>query len=434
VKGDSQRIDILWKILNGPGSNDPEKALFYHKKLLQLTRKQNDKVGEAIVTIAIGYSLGVTGNTAKGTEMLFNALRMAEETHSKWAIGSAYWGLAVFYTDPATKKRYLQKAAEYLGPNDIYLFDTYAQFSNLYAAEGKSDSALYFAQKALDLVTTRKSELLMTPALVFVGEANYLQGRKALALEYYRAAQQTPFFLKEGRVQEKMSVYGAFAGYFLSEGKQDSALYYTKLLDETTKDSYFAFRLSPAYLFWKIYEKTNSDSALKYATQYYAMKDSVYSIDKMQQMQALEILENDRQERLNEERTHNLQYAAIALGMLALLIGFLVLSHSALANQRLIRFLGVVSLLIVFEFLNLLLHPWLGAVTHHSPILMLLAMVCVAALLVPLHHKIEHWVIHHMVEKNNRIRLAAAKRTIQQLEGEVGTMVVNKGSGAEKPH
>jgi hypothetical protein len=79
--------------------------------------------------------------------------------------------------------------------------------------------------------------------------------------------------------------------------------------------------------------------------------------------------------------------------------------------------LGIVSLLIVFESLNLLLHPWIGAVTHHSPILMLLAMVCVAALLVPMHHKVEHWVTHRLVEKNNRIRLAAAKLTIQQIEG-----------------
>jgi hypothetical protein len=44
-------------------------------------------------------------------------------------------------------------------------------------------------------------------------------------------------------------------------------------------------------------------------------------------------------------------------------------------------------------------------------------MVCIAALLVPLHHKLEHWITHKMVEKNNSIRLAVAKRTIQQLKG-----------------
>ena len=117
-----------------------------------------------------------------------------------------------------------------------------------------------------------------------------------------------------------------------------------------------------------------------------------------------------------------------------LLIGFLVLSHSVLANQKTIRFLGVVSLLIVFEFLNLLLHPWLGSVIHHFPVLMLVAMVGVAALLVPMHHKVEHWVIQRLIEKNNRIRLAAAKRTIQQLEGGTETAVVNTETGTKQTH
>jgi hypothetical protein len=76
----------------------------------------------------------------------------------------------------------------------------------------------------------------------------------------------------------------------------------------------------------------------------------------------------------------------------------------------------VISLLLVFEFLNLLLHPFLEIVTHHSPILMLLALVCIAALLVPLHHRLEKWATTKLVEKNKKIRLAAAKKTIEQLD------------------
>ena len=51
---------------------------------------------------------------------------------------------------------------------------------------------------------------------------------------------------------------------------------------------------------------------------------------------------------------------------------------------------------------------------------MLLALVVIAALLVPLHHKMQKWVNMKMVEKNKRIRLAAAKKTIANLEGEAG--------------
>jgi hypothetical protein len=77
--------------------------------------------------------------------------------------------------------------------------------------------------------------------------------------------------------------------------------------------------------------------------------------------------------------------------------------------------MGIVALLLVFEFLNLLLHPFLERITLHSPTLMLLSLVCVASLLVPLHHKLEKWTTNKLIEKNKKIRLESAKKTIEQL-------------------
>jgi hypothetical protein len=47
---------------------------------------------------------------------------------------------------------------------------------------------------------------------------------------------------------------------------------------------------------------------------------------------------------------------------------------------------------------------------------MLLGLVFIAALLIPLHHKLEKWATAKLIEKNRQIRLAAAKKTIQQLD------------------
>jgi uncharacterized membrane protein (DUF2068 family) len=126
----------------------------------------------------------------------------------------------------------------------------------------------------------------------------------------------------------------------------------------------------------------------------------------------------DEDSKLSEaknQRKQNIQFALIALGILSFIILYLVLSRSFITNTRLIEFFGVVALLIVFEFFNLLLHPFLERITHHSPILMLLALVCIASLLVPLHHRIEKWATAKMVEKNKKIRLAAARKTIEEL-------------------
>jgi hypothetical protein len=49
----------------------------------------------------------------------------------------------------------------------------------------------------------------------------------------------------------------------------------------------------------------------------------------------------------------------------------------------------------------------------------LLLLVGIAALLIPLHHRLEKWSIVKIIEKNKQVRLAAAKLTIEKLETKV---------------
>ena len=68
------------------------------------------------------------------------------------------------------------------------------------------------------------------------------------------------------------------------------------------------------------------------------------------------------------------------------------------------------------EFQRQISHTPFLPIPHHNPILMLMALVCIAALLVPLHHKLEKWATYKLVEKKKAIRLASAKKTIEELE------------------
>jgi hypothetical protein len=47
---------------------------------------------------------------------------------------------------------------------------------------------------------------------------------------------------------------------------------------------------------------------------------------------------------------------------------------------------------------------------------MLLCMAAIAGLLIPLHHRMEKLITNMLVSKNNRVRLEAARRTIEELE------------------
>jgi len=204
----------------------------------------------------------------------------------------------------------------------------------------------------------------------------------------------------------------------------DSCLLYAKRSIAAVQNTAYSFMsINPARLLTDMYEKTNCDSTLKYTAIYKIANDSLYSKKANQQIQLMTFDEDLRQqevrvEKLKEEeqRKHNIQNALLALGIITFIILFLMLSRRHITNTKLIQFLGVVALLLVFEFLNLVLHPFLERITYHSPVFMLLALVCIAALLVPLHHKLEKWATHKLVEKNKEIRLAAAKKTIEELE------------------
>ena len=194
-------------------------------------------------------------------------------------------------------------------------------------------------------------------------------------------------------------------------------------IGDKAQNNYFKF-VATGYL-KKVFDKQNKiDSAYYYSKQELALRDTIFSQERINKTQALAFNEEVRAaEEQNkktvvaQERKQNVQYALLALGIITFIILFLLLSRSFITNTKMIEFLGVIALLIVFEFLNLLLHPFLEKITNHSPVLMLLALVCIAALLVPMHHKVEKWATAKLVEKNKKIRLSAAKKTIEQLEG-----------------
>ena len=173
-----------------------------------------------------------------------------------------------------------------------------------------------------------------------------------------------------------------------------------------------------------LYENINDKEALQYYKLSMDVKDSIFNASATAQIQAMTFNEQERQREINqsklkdaEERKHNLQYAAIAIALITFLILFFTLSRSIVVKTKFIEFFGVLGLLAVFEFINLFIHPYLSHATNDSPVLMLLILIGIGALLVPLHHRLEKWITKIMVEKNKKIRLEAAKKTIQQLEG-----------------
>ena len=173
-----------------------------------------------------------------------------------------------------------------------------------------------------------------------------------------------------------------------------------------------------------LFEKLNRmDSAYYYSKLQIAAMGLLFDQDKLSGIQAMGLKEQLRKideaaldEEAKQQRKQNIQYIFLAIDIVTFLILFFLLSRSIIVNEKWISFFGILGLLIVFEFINLLIHPFLERVTHHNPMLMLLALVALASLLIPLHHRLEKWIKEKMTDKNKKIRLASAKKTIAELE------------------
>jgi tetratricopeptide (TPR) repeat protein len=430
-KTDSARIKRIYDVIENNGMLNPKDVIYYHTKILEETKKNNDKVCESVITTELGYTIANISNLGKGTEMIFVALKMAEETGNKQAIGIAYHNLSLVYngSDGVKAMSYLQKALLYSEASHNYSFfcSETAVLGFFHLGKNNLDSALFYMQKAYGLAIQYKVDVVLSNILTGLSSIQYQMGNKQLAGEYLYTALQVPYV--KLNATSLADVYMEIAGFYKNERNFDSSLFYArKAYQITSERSLFTNGMWSASLLMDLYTDKNSDSTLKYTNIYYKAKDSVAGDKQVQKLQVLAFEENIRQEKIKEEeekaakeRKHNIQYASIAIGIITFIILFLLLSRSIIVNTKWIEFLGVTGLLVVFEFINLIIHPYLAHYTNDSPLVMLLVLVLIAMLLVPLHHKLEKWVTGRIVEKNKQIRLAAAKRTIAKLEGEMET-------------
>ena len=425
-KDDDKKVDLTVSLFLNGLDRDPYLTIQTGQALLKQGMENNDPIKEGSAYCILGTGLRVSGNPIRGLQMQQKGLLLAEKANNFSLLAMVKNQMAHTYRDRDEWDNAFKGYAAALddavkGKNEVIKIWPLMNLGVCYLNLNKLDSALKYLQSAYELsITINQWDL---PYMLWnLGSVHSKLGNTLLAVSYFNMSIQMSENSK--RYRQLNFAYTGLAEHFQRMNQRDSCILYLKKALATVQHTPFFFMsVKPAKMLAELYEKSNCDSTLKYAGIYKVANDSVFSNKINQQIQVMTFDETLRQQELaaekmktNDERKQNIQFALIAFGIISFIIIFLLLSRSIITNTKMIEFLGVVALLIVFEFLNLLLHPFLERVTHHSPVLMLLALVCIAALLVPLHHKIEHWATAKLVEKNKQIRLAAAKKTIEQLE------------------
>jgi tetratricopeptide (TPR) repeat protein len=432
-KDDNTRIDLINDLFSGTLDSDPVLDMQNAQKLLLQSQKNKDKIAEIMALTSMGYDYRSFGNTSKSLEYDLKANALAQETGNGKLIANTKINLAHNYKDladyPKAIRLYLS-AAESGAKLKDYELQTWAfqSLGQVYLEMNKIDSALIYAQRDYELCMRIHYYNDLSFTLKNLGSIQDMMGNSSLAISYFNMAILEGFKTKSSK--QLNWAYTAEAQYFHDINQNDSCVEYAKKAIAVVQHTAFSnLIIKPSKLLLDIYRNSNIDSAFKYSEMYRMANDSLFSAKTIQQTQLMTFEDELHQKELaaekikaKEQREQNIQYALIALGIITFIILFLLLSRSFITSAKLIEFLGVMALLIVFEFLNLLLDPFLERMTNHTPLLMLLALVFIASFLIPLHHRVEKWSTAKLVEKNKRIRLANAKKTIEKLEGKTDNM------------
>ncbi len=413
--------------------SSPEQLKILLPQVSYFTNKKDD-AGIGYTKLYIGVLFVKMGDPSESLKYGIDALKIFEAVQDTFALLKTYTVIGNSYAYSQNIQESLKDWKKGLPIARIYDTHYYTMYLNNIATCFNNiklpDSALPYVQEALRIEYKVKDSLDLAGCLGTMGQTYIAMGQNEMARVFLR---QSMSFTKKNN--SFLSMYKAglannlnnISQTFFNASQYDSSLAYARQALTYAIPDYLPVAESSYELIYKTFNKENkTDSSNKYFRLAAEIKDSLFSDEKSRNIQSQKFKEEIRQQEIETQKEilalqhkQNIENALIALGIIIFTILFLLLSRSFITNVRLIKFLGILALLLVFEFINIMAHSYLEELTNHSQTLILLLLVGIAALLIPIHHRLEKWAINKIVEKNKAVRLAAAKKTIEKLEAKV---------------
>lgn len=414
-KTDTGRIIDLYRISNDYQEFRPDTALLIGQQAYLMAKKIHFLQGEYGALNSMAGALGRMGNYPKALEYCFEVIKIEEERQVPREIAVTNINISVLYNDQHDEEKalvYAKLADSIITVNnisDLKLY-SYLNIGEFYEKLNEIDSALLYDNKTYTLAIKENDTVMISAALNNMGNAYAKTNEIASAFKYYRAALP----LLEA-LQDQNSVCEAslgLAGLFNRTKNLDSAEYYAKKCLQVANAYHFQkWVVNAAGFLTGYYKNINKiDSAFAYVQLEGAVKDSIYGTEKTKEVQLLALNEHLRQNEVNaqraqesKERVEKLQLLAIGIVIPIFFLISIFLSRRKV-HRGIIRFSGVISLLMLFEYLTLLLHPFVAEKTDHSPVLEIIIFVAIAAIITPTHHRLEHWLMERLTHLSAAIK------------------------------
>jgi len=433
---------------------DAEKALNYcNQAYSYVNLLKNDSL---LTRVHIEYGSVYLSKNEKilALKSYMNALRLAEDQNNNPLLRAAYTNLSSFYSTVEDYDKaidYQVKAYDKLdliktGQSAYSKVQDLTRIGDLYTAKKSYDMATTYYERSLRMADSLKFEPIKAMAHRSIVN-NYLAAdQPQKALNYFNDHPQLKQFLQAvnfghfvdqsyGYIYTKLGNYDSAKYYYakvapffengVSGGNQFSYYYQLGLLHKKTKEydksleyllkakqladgigqlqtmSFVAVELDSLYQAMGDFKQ-----AFYYSSLNYKYKDSLDKLGKEKDLLQIEVAdEQQRQERLNKEqkekkrKRHNIQYMLITIGITSLFI-LMVMMGMFKVSVSTIKMVGFFTFLMFFEFIFLIFKKNIHSLTEGEPWKDLAFMILLAAILLPLHHWLEHKVIHYLTTHN----------------------------------
>lgn len=305
---DTTRVLLLAQLAYEYTQTNPLATIAYGRQALRLAQQTRFRRGECWALIRMGSGLREAGNYPAALQVGLQGLHLAEALGEPELIGRAFNALGYLYWEQGNSRPALsyflrsRQVAEKIS-NQKLLTRVMGNIGNVYQQLGQLDSALIYLKKGYAL------DLLNHDLVSEVGDAGMLGnvyarlGRDGLAQYYYRRSikrARKPHitfalcraYLGQARLFERAG--GLWADSALAYGRQALAAgqlgHYPKGVLEASQ-----FLAST----WAV--RQDSAAAYRYLTLANATRDSLFSLSKMAQVQALDISDRLRQQEQADE-------------------------------------------------------------------------------------------------------------------------------------
>ncbi|HEY4110396.1 tetratricopeptide repeat protein [Puia sp.] len=451
----------LSNVLQVKGDN--QKALAYSNQALALASNSDNDTMKVMAFVTMGEVYRQMKQMPLSFQNFSEALTLAEANKDPDLLRSADMGFSHFYADmhefgkaiDYTMKIYRRDRASWDAAN--MLMDLY-RLGDLFGNNHQQDVALTMYQHSLLLADTLHYDLFKINSYFrifsmyyqskeYVKGFKYMQGQremleyldhlgfgfflgvvKAMAFseagkldsaEYYFRASQ-PNVLARGSYEMRYEFYQSFGDFYSQKRDYRAAIaLYRKAFEQKAAEGDLESEESTADSLQAFYERVGDyPSALAFNRLAQGERDSLRAQTQETELMKLEVdTENRRKERearaeeLNTEHRHNIQYMGFTVGLVLLFITIVLLGRLTVPVS-VIRTVVFLSFIFLFEFIILLLDHTIQAWTQEEPWKVLCIKIVLAAGLVPLHHWLEHRVIHYLSHRRRPTAAVAVHKEV----------------------